>query len=97
MDIAHSCGSTRVATASLSTFRPIASCTDRVAICQILHGFLLSGKWEIQNAPSPPVPWYEFSKGEEQAFASDLSGQQSVEPWTRNNLIIYLIKRFDHA
>jgi hypothetical protein len=44
MDIAHSCGRTRVATASLSTFRPIASCTDRVAICQILHRFLLSGE-----------------------------------------------------
>jgi hypothetical protein len=75
MDIAHSCGRTRVATASLSTFRPIASCTDRVAICHILHGFLLSGEREIQNALSPPVPWYESSKGEGQAFVSDLSGQ----------------------
>lgn len=49
MDIAHNCGRTRVATASLSTFRPIASCTDRVAIYQILHGFLLSGEGETQR------------------------------------------------
>ncbi len=75
MDIAHSCGRTRVATASLSTFRPIASCTDRVAICQILRGLMFSGERETQNALSPQVPWYGSSKGEGQAFASDLSGQ----------------------
>lgn len=33
IDIAHNCGKTSVATASLSTLKPIASCTDRVAIC----------------------------------------------------------------
>jgi hypothetical protein len=32
MDIAHNWGKTRVATASLSTLKPIASCTESVAI-----------------------------------------------------------------
>jgi hypothetical protein len=34
MDIAQSWGRTRVATASRSTLKPMASCTDNVAICQ---------------------------------------------------------------
>jgi hypothetical protein len=35
IDMAHSCGSTRVATASRSTLEPIASCTAKVAICLV--------------------------------------------------------------